>query len=146
MIRRRSAGLAVVRKLRSDSRCCRDRSYAVSLIPRSGLPGLDAGEQILDRRLVNRERIMAIFSRSRPLVSSLDYPVHLNLIPGTVHFGQGQPVQQASRSVEPGQRREEFAQPDRIVDRVRVLQEYIRSYRLGREERTQIEQVLRIGG
>src|SRR5262249_47389236 len=100
---------------------------------------IGCGEQVLNRRLVHRKHMRVVCTKPSHGVR-LDYPVHLNLISGPVYFGQGKPVQQASRGVEPGRRGEKFAQFDRTVDRVRVLQEYVHGYRLGREKRAQIEQ------
>ena len=119
---------------RRPGRCC----------PGPGCPGWTR-QQRVGGRAVRAERVGPVVPEPA-LGDGLDYPVHLDQVPGAVHPGQRQPVQLAGGGAEPLRGGEELAQAGRIVDGPRVLQEQVRRDRLRREERAQVEQVLGVGG
>ena len=110
-----------------------------------GVARVGFGQQDVDRGPVGQERPGPVLPELAP-GDELDDPVHLDLVPGSVHLDQRQPVHLDRRRTDPLRRGEKLTQTRRFADRRRVLEEQLYRDRLGGEERAQVEQMLGVLG
>jgi hypothetical protein len=110
-----------------------------------GITRVGLGEQCVYGGAVCLKLIDVVFSESS-LGNGLDYPVHLDQVPGSVNLRQGQPVQLIGRGAKTDRGGQELHQARWIIDVRRVPQEKLGRDRFRGEEGAQVEQVPRVVG